>query len=579
MRNAKPLACLIMLSLFVVPVASALAQTQKVAPVIRRGDPSVRLTAEQASNFSMTLQTLAQQGGAAFVVEGRPFAPERKAEQASSSTETIPLGQAVQEAADAFDYQVSRKDKLFVLTKRYTDVADLPAVTAEEAKAATKDVYTLIRLFSPTLATGSTTRDAGIKKFLFSLTPEQWQLMSDKKLAVRSLTPPQKEQVWRVALHFYVELQTEKAVLNCIRPLERATNPEAFAGWTDNNHKKVKLFGFGTMGGEPKRPMLQPLDNSLFSNNYNVAFQREEELKKGIDFGEATAEEKASIAARSKFNNENVKTLGSVVDALNARSDARLVFQSDAMFAEKPVLIFGEQFISSQTLFSACAEVYGLRVAVEQKGSVLRLTRPYVRKPRTVFELPDAIRGALPAPYLRAMHIADQDTMRGEVQQDAQTKAEQISRGIREPVTAEQIAQEKQAQERRERMIRYVASPTSLRLAGIKRFRATVEPKAKAAPNQQVLLSALDAEEQAALTTVIMHPLLDTIRFLMNRNPPSYIRRFDELVLGGGKYISEEGEPRFGMDLGFPQSDGGLDVRVGFANARLPEPDSKSSRP
>lgn len=561
------------------------AQAKQSSSLTRRSDPSVRLSSEQAKVFPAALETLARQGHATFVVEDQPFAPKLEDEQAVLIASAAPLGEMVERVAVAFDYEVTRRNKIFFFAKRYTDVNDLPGVTPQEMSQTLKDVSVLIKSFIPKMSGASMTDDLAFKNFLLSLTSEQLKLMSEKRLYVRSLNLQQQEQVRRVALHFYLELEAESSAYKSSWYLDGALKEGALAGW--RNVLGQRLFGFGDwVNADPKKKRFYPLGSTVDvpSVGLQIGFP-DPSGKPYIDPTAPTSNDVVATVARSETTAARTKTLGSVVAALNARSEASRRLKVDDMLAGRPLMLFGEQFAAPETLLHACAEVHGLHVVTEteEEGQTLRLTRPRLRTPQNIAELPAAVRRALPVPYLRALHIADQDRIRAEVKQRALLLQQQQARAANTrraagsdmitpaPSALQQARDEEEKQARRKLVARYRSGPLSLRTAAVRRFRATVEPKAKAAPNQQILLSVLDDEEKAALATALVYPFLDGIQVLLNPELPGYVSRLNEMVLAGGKYLNDEGEPRFEMTLCFPRPNSTeVDVVVGFANALIP---------
>lgn len=287
---------------------------------------------------------------------------------------------------------------------------------------------------------------------------------------------------------------------------------------------------------------------------------------------------------------ENVpsgSTLGEIARTLNARFGGSPRLLIDHALAAKSITVAGAEFAPALNVLEACAEVYGLRIAREEEGRTLRLTRRRIRRPANIAQLNETMRQVLPDPLLRALHRDDRDRARAEVREWAEKKRQDFFRRQAQasasgqstnnsvplpeppPLTPEQAERE---QERNQRVRQWQKAPTALRVAAIRRFRATVEPKVKAAPNQELPVADLDTAENAALATALMYSCLDGLKVVLARELPDYLTRFDELIITGGPTLNEDKEMKFGLGLALPLYGGkNLDIQVGVGNLPLPK--------
>ena len=210
---------------------SAVCVPTFAAPVPTAEEPLVHLTSAQARVFKDALNALSEQSHVAFVAEGWPLRATLKDKQASALADVeLPLSKAVQHLAEAYDYDAQRQGKVFLLTKRYTDPADLPGVTLAECRASVEDIRDVTGPFNPQAPPEKYgVADPLIGALVASLTPSQIQAMAEKtpekRLSVSSLTPEQQAQVWRFLLYSYVQCPL-RAVEQAWPDLKEAVKPD-----------------------------------------------------------------------------------------------------------------------------------------------------------------------------------------------------------------------------------------------------------------------------------------------------------------------------------------------------------------
>ena len=176
--------------------------------------PRVSITTAQASNFFSAFTTLTQQAHVALVAEDQPLHMTLTPQQAAAlklNPDGEPLSTLLPRLAAAYDYDVQTAGPVFLLEKRYTDVADLPSVTVQECVLALDETNRYAENFNPHLPLGLPDRSPVISDLIYSLTPEQLAAMKDihRGLLVASLAPVHQHQVWQFLLHMYVQTSIE----------------------------------------------------------------------------------------------------------------------------------------------------------------------------------------------------------------------------------------------------------------------------------------------------------------------------------------------------------------------------------
>ncbi len=169
-------------------------------------------------------------------------------------------------------------------------------------------------------------------------------------------------------------------------------------------------------------------------------------------------------------------------------------------------------------VFAALADVYGLRVKVEEDATH-RLTRRLWRAASSVADVPAAVRGSVPEPLLRALHdgasgaLASGQMPAGE---SAKERAERHKKAFLEQQ-------------------RLWMAPTLLAIEAARRLRLAVQPELdKAGDGARVPVATLsEADRSAFAITLVAGSLPGLIRGL-RQQLPGYITGFDQAYLTGG---------------------------------------------
>lgn len=521
------------------------AQQSQLAPGIV--EPIVRLTETETGTFRLALEALARQAPVTFVAEGEPRKPSlAKGNAPVIAPEGMPLSDAAGRIAKAFDYDMKRQGNVFRLTKRYTDARDLPGITLEESRLFLADLLRVVEKFSPKVPPmrPSDRRGPLVNDIIALLTPEQISAMKDG-LPVASLNAPLQAQMRRMGLYFYVQVRAED-LERSIEPLELATKNEPVFCWKEINGQR--LFGYKLDFQKGSKLAEVPYFRSLYiaqTGTGSVA---------ALGFGVQTS------VIKDKYGNPRpqptlvdpwaptvadidtagnlpaVMTLKTVVATLSNRKEASPAKMTvDEALAEKPVTVAGEAHNPAAQIMTALAEIYGLRLMSEEDGT-LRLTRRTVRVPAQLTGLPTALQSIFPEPLLRAL--------RGEGRNTPNTAPSGLSA--------------------------HISPQDAARVEAVRRLRAAIEPKVKAARERQVPLSSLSARENTALAALLLHDALQRTMGFTVAILPLYITEFDHLSLYGGVYTGLDGKSKFRILFGGQTPDGRRIPAVGFDEVNYP---------
>lgn len=522
--------------------------------------------------FLDALGVLAAQAGVAFVAEGEPLSPVlsgMKAQDLPSGTAT--LSATVAKLAAAYDYRAERRGNVFVLKKRYTDPKDLPGVTLEECRLSMRDALHLLAPFSPGFTSPAPSQDPRIKWLIASLTAEQLRAMADRPrgLPVAVLDARQQAQIWRFALHIYVQYP-ERDAKAALAQLDCVLDPKTTFGWGDQDGQRV--FGYEGPLATARGPRVSfcPLLDQGTSAVAGPDGTLRLSLTNPPDAGATDSPVPLPAARRAALGT----TLGAAVALLNARPGGAAKLAVDEALSAKPVTVVGAEAAPPAAVLRALADVYGLLVKEEKEegGDVLRVTRYRRRAVTDVAGLPDALRRVFPEPLVRALRVDDLDAVRAQRRDDLSRTASKKAGETGADPPAMPLNRESglataiRHQERFRLQRQLGAAPDALRVAAVRLLKAGVEPRLKVAPGGRVALGALGGPERMALANALMADCLGQMRTLLGRNPPEYITRFAQTVLLGGVTKDEAEKPKFSLFLAQPPSpDGTISYRsAGF---------------
>ena len=515
--------------------SSASPQTKPAAP------PFFDYLTRQAKNASV------------YFVEGEPARYIVTDDAEAARSRSLP------DEAARYGYQTETLPSgIVVFHKTYYDEGDLPSVTVEEWRAAVKDMRAIINAVSPHMDMSSP-RIHLADGIINSFTPQQIAAMErgrdeiDQRqqakkppavteamvqqngLPVSALNAQQKAEVWRIVRFLSVQnalVEAERGFLKSEVILDETTPVFMFQ----------KIEGVGLFGYEIKR--LSDTEAHFVSLSYPYQFSGSLDGTMPTLYTKAKKEFMVPLqndpTAPSKIvddTNAKAITLEELVALLNARSASDKPVVLSQELAAKRITFVGELArVSTLDAVRAVASVYGLRVV--NAADQITLTRPRARITSDPAQLSAALEEVIPLPFLHGYYRIGQDD-------DPATKKIKLASGPN-------ISSDKEV--------------TGLRWAAVRRLRQTVGQKIKAASDNRVPLSGLDAKEKEAFATILMSYSLKSLADFIKLPTPAYVTNFNNTVLVGSSGKGSDGKPWLTFFLAQRLSSGSLVQESGFSS-------------
>jgi len=577
-------------------VSSGQALTPPTASV-QKGDVPA------ASLFIQDLEILSQRLKITFIAESWPLSGKKES-LVPSLNERLSQEDAVKEVADYFDYDVIPHGHVYLLQKRYTAPEDVPEVTSEECLMGLKAVSTILAPFNPKIPTGTISGDP-MANIANLLDKNQLNRLGEDGIRVADLTPPQHEEVWRVARKFFLQTEADR-IDNSYISLENENPTDPVFHW--EKVLDVTAFGYDTRSVKLNKSVFIPVSNSnrimvtpdggtgRFTNvrKHNgvvvpdldptdplgvsenakqflglarkqlkgpshdpaqeITQQREEDVVVRAGYNLANTDVASpAIAVRSKpvafhGNSEDSATtsIAQAIAALNGDTPAP-VCKVDPMYAAKRVTIVGLDNLQTDRadragrLLRSLAELYGLRVAQGEDGS-LTLTHRLFVEPQKLSDLSAALKSAIPDPIYRALH-----------KHSRPTDNETTGRG--NPVLSYE----------------YTKSASACQHSAMQMFRYLAEAAVSSKPEKRLALSQIGETARSLFIVARTVDAFSSACWLAGRAAPPYITDFDHVTLTGGIYHNEEGAERLSLFFSYPNATTHQMYRgVGFVNAIVP---------
>ncbi len=509
-----------------------LAWAQTVAP-----DPLIQITQQQASSFGSAFTALAQQAHVTVVAEDQPLHPTLTPQATAGlrlNKDGEPLSTLLPKLAAAYDYDVQPSGKAFLLKKRYTDAADLPSVTVKECALGLAELDGYAENFNPHILLGLPDRSPIISDLIYSLTPEQIQVMGDNKrgVPVASLAPIQQQEVWQFLLHIYVQ-RSINGLPDTVAAISRVVATDPQFRWRDCANfsipsfarrylgSNIRMFGYDATraDGKPLFITLSKLDQIKISLDGVIRVTSSQEV--GGQFAPGDLTDPLPMPTNAPPPAPPVSaSLGDILTHLNARAADGLRVTVEPYLAPKRATVFGEAWTTPRQELDALADVYGLRVFTGDKEAGhdrLRLTRQTARVPLDVIALHDSLLQSLPDPLVRACRMHPAFPL---INPDAPISP--IPSGL---------------------------SP--LLVYAVRQIRTAAEPKIRASKNGKVALSALSEQEGRAFAMTLMVDTIESLRDLTRAALPKEFTGFNDLRLSGGLH-EENGKRWMSLLLALP---------------------------
>ena len=553
----------------------------------------VRLSVEQTRSFSTAIAALVTQLHAAFVVEGSPLHMRLSDKAVPDISKGQPATIAVKAIANAYGYDVERRDQVFILEKRYDNPNDLPPVTLEECEQVLKNCQGIATPYSPKVQTNKVINiynahlrqetyrvyDPFVNDFALSLSAAQLQGMHEQELLVSSLSPAQQALVHRVALYFYVQGPLETLDTSVVRLQQ--LDQEA-------------VFHWGTLGSEQHLfgyDLYTRRGNSVYFTALSGTFATSTTLETVHFYSTSPSssivpdDPTTPTPSDADTSDASQETLATVIASLNAHPSNGVHFSVSPFIQAMPATVAGIENTSPEQIMEALSAVYGLRLTGSDTKTE-ELALPLVSHPADVTGVSDAVRAALPGSLLRAFHLnealavsihlfnpstvdkvsgpldAEHSASTGAANEVEETPA-QLQAAIAE--RKDRLFSNQTIQPLLEQQRRFRDLPKAIRLAAIRRLRSLAEPKIETASPKQVPIASLGQAGRSALALVLMADCLSEIHPLVSRQAPGYVRNLGSSTVSGGLDKTQTDEPIFTLSLTSPhkQSDAYEDVQIG----------------
>jgi len=516
------------------PAAADAAPPTATAP----SDPPVTLAPTPRPRFGAILQALAAQAHVTVIAEDVPLHQTLANVAQLTLPPNTPISQAMTLVAAAFDYDAQRNGSVFLLKKRFTDPSDLPNVTLEECTEALRDIGSDLDMFDP----GPRESMPGpyclpLMRLEPTLTPDQLSAMhettAEKGLAIASLTPDQQAIIRKFVLSDYVDTYNDTV---------------KGAGYMMAQTPTLTLrFDLDTaQGGGPSVPPQPGLKTASFGYVIRDSFDRPDFISlirnRPLDAPPIPApvlSQNAKVlpalqAPPAQAGDQGYTTLGAVVAGLNKRGQPASVA---AALGAKAVTIYGADAAQPAEIMQALADIYGLHVETEHQaaGVILRLKRRPYTWPSELSGLPQAIRYAMPDPFLRVMH---EEWMRKQVAKNANRPAPKS--------LAESLAREQEREKIWPLAMQMLILASTLKNNAAEALRVEMEDRlnkrgtsvkkelAKSPSTAPIALASLSPSARSAFALLLMTDVLDKLEHSLGDKVPVWVADLDNCYLTGG---------------------------------------------
>jgi len=500
--------------------------------------PSTReVTAPRQDPFFAALEGLSTRFNIAFIAEGSPFPSAKNglltaADADSTLEEKTPkpprkersLEEEVQKLAERFDYTAVRQGSLYLLTKRYTNLDDLPEVTAEECWLGLKK------------------RGFGYRSDLVKNSAQEVLKSSGKR------TFPLEPALQELASDFCVRSYGERiAATSILHENSHPTDPVLH--WKTIG--KSPVFGYDTQFLAREKLLFLPvsdLDRVLVTPAGTPAPRPDYTLRTEFTVPSPDPTDPATLSDQTKrFLDDNGKssraiTLTEAIAALNARAVKKGMYRVDTPYAGKHVTLVGVDKLPPETVMQTLAALYNLRIV--QKDGISLLTDPQQIlarvHPHEVFrhEYGHIVGSMMPAPIYRAMHAR---FLAGRTKTKDQEGPE--------------ILEFKDQYE-------YQRMATAYRNSAIRMFRYLAEPQVKAQPDAKLALSRLGERARNLLAFAQTASAYAAYCELADISLPPYITDIDDfrqnVKISGGPYQGKDGSMWYALSLTYVDPNSGV---------------------
>lgn len=470
-----------------------------VSPLHAGKNAGVERRQELGYTFEDALSRVAREESVCIVAEASPYdANLTKAELDGLFQGKQSAWERIGAIATRFDYSVKQRGRLYILLKRYSSPRDLPDLTVEECFASFDNILLMMESLQPSRERFGTMAYSGVVQTLYvSLSEEQRALLKAGTLRANTLSSEQQEWVATAALRYYFD-GYQGRVLTAREECLNATRTDATLARLEPG------FPASVMWTAPK------------TDDFKAASIRlpKELIEKRIPL--VPGKESRFVGPR--------RFLYSIPNALNHCSDSgNGGAMADPRIAAKRVTLVGGQFIKGVDLVGAVADIYGLRV--KRDGGKVLLTLPEATQKPKVTEIVPTMRGLLPGPVVRALHLEELD---------------RIQKKMKTPETEYQgtdydvdVAARRLTEEERAAQFRYLAIYAEYYETAIQRLCQRMDEYQRITKREEVPVAALKDERGRLLANLLLWKSLAGDNSFLYALPAS-ITAFDSLYLHGG---------------------------------------------
>ena len=549
-------------------------------PTKQQADARVHLTPAQAADLPVALGAIAQQARVAILVEGRPFHLRLAPDKAAPLAPDAPLDTFVDRLAAAYDYAVLRSPRasglptrrqraVFVLQKKYTDPRDMPSLTTDECLRCVRRYKECLNVFNPASIPSNTETLQNIYR---SLRPEQIDAMRADRLVVASLSPDQKARLQPLMMKLYTGTESNKVRQDTER-IEAARDATLYNELLASDN----MIHYGYYSGADKKR------NASIGSSMNVPAAPDPDPALDGNLPRDGEAQPTTFAAFGDWLNQQTPAGGAS-------------YAIDEVLAKKPFWMARRENADPAALFAALQDMHSLRVMQGTSAKQRLLTTAFAPLPRTLSDLPLALRRTLPDALQRAMH----DDRRAQLEPIVQEARRIIAKYPQnEPATPEELearrvgdkaltelsaidnapltrthyalsflltrAAEKQAEEAR-------VSAASVVLKDPKAVKLLVDRNGVAAAPLHMPLSKLGPYAEEYLVAATMFAIAYTTTTQFRREAPPYVSDPDSMYLVGRVY-DKNGQSMLAMHFGIKDPKTGKVTLVsGIFDVKAPAP-------
>lgn len=407
------------------------AQGQETVPPAGAQAATPTLT----DRFAQELETLSKRFGVAIVAEGEPF-PQPAARPQPALNPAFGPDQTIKEFAEFFDYDVLHEGNTYILTKRYTDPADIPDVTPEECRNGLKLAAKAFPGGSFSSNFANSPDDALIKMLTMHSvgypSEAQWTRMGQNGIPISELSNFVKHTAWLATCKFYYQPFQDRIAGTFAEMDDRPPTNPLFHWKTIDN---TPVFGYDTLAidfiplSDADRVVVPtntlPLPRPGFHLREDVALPANDRTLPTL-LSEAT-----KLFLNQAGKSPAVVSLSQAVAALNKRGADANRYDLDAMYADKHVMMAGTDRLPPEAVMHALAAAYSLQIRYSNGKVILAAPDPAYATDAT--QVKDTLIKVIPAPIycafrLRTVPIVDPAT--GAVNTPSPTLADYERQGI-----------------------------------------------------------------------------------------------------------------------------------------------------